>query len=108
MSVTLASSMMKSTTLSSKDRSAELASAGAVVAIEIVDLPLAARHCRVRSITARFTSSSVTAILFFSPISDSTRPSRTRRAAIFRYSSYEVLFGGVLVGEGPPRLLHRG
>src|SRR5216683_3318234 len=37
--------------------------------------------------TARLTSSSVTVILFFSPISDSTRPSRTRRSAILWYSS---------------------
>src|SRR6266436_1797704 len=42
---------------------------------------------RARSITARLTSSSVTLILFFSPISDSTRPRRTRRSAIFWYSS---------------------
>src|SRR6202022_3776857 len=40
------------------------------------------------SITARLTSSSVTVILFFSPISESTRPSRTRRSAMVRYSSF--------------------
>ena len=49
---------------------------------------------------ARVISSSVTVILFFSPISASTRPSRTRRSAIAAIFLARLLLGRALVGEG--------
>ena len=43
----------------------------------------------------------------FSPISPITRPSRTRRSAILRYSARSLLLGLALVREGLPGLLQR-
>src|SRR6267142_897284 len=69
------------------DRRTKLGERIVIVAIVVPDLLLASGHLA-RALDDRAADpSSVTVILFFSPISDSTRPSRTRRSAILWYSS---------------------
>jgi hypothetical protein len=58
-----------------------------ILAVIVPDLLLLPGKLRTCSTTAAVSCSSVTLILFFSPISAMTRPSRTRRSAMARYSS---------------------
>jgi len=99
---------MKSTTLVLVNRRTKLGERIGIVAVIVPDSFSRPGIWRARSITARLTSSSVTVILFFSPISEEHKaepdPPIGDLAVLFLGS----LFRRVLVGKGLAAGLHLG